>query len=123
MKISTLFIIDAVELNETEREYFQSLFAEWEILTTVNGRYLVDALIDENNYSAAETALASRNVYTVGKWDINGDILFLATDLTEYISLLPADKSMDANNNVILTPKTTAVEVHAFAGWGAKKWA
>lgn len=120
--ISTLFIIDSVVFNEEQSALFKTLTANWYVINNKNGRQLVDAIIQEDKFEEAQTALTEWNPSVVGKWNKDGSIIEL-NDTTEYVSLLPPIITIDENENVIETPRTEAINVHKFGGWGARQWA
>ncbi len=141
MKISTLFIIDEVLFTDEQNAQFKALYADWNVINIKNGRMIVDALIEEANFDTAQAALAAYNPNVIGKWNRKGELLKKQVidnsdpnnlvytsapelyDVTEYIALLPPIITIDENENITETPRTEAVEIHKFGGWGDRQWA
>lgn len=125
MKTLITFSMDEVILSDEQRDAIRSLFAEWVITSTKNGRVLIDALIPGENIAVAEAALTTYTPIIIGTWDFDGNLLSTFNE-AEYISMLPPIIKMSGDmENPIVTeiPRTEAVETHRFGGWGERKWA
>lgn len=125
MKTLITFSIDQTTLSEEESTFIHSLFAEWVVISTKNARVLVDALIPEGNIPVAVEALQIYNPVVIGTWDFSGNLLSTFNEV-EYISMLPPIITTTGdleNPTIIETPRTEAIEIHKFGGWGDRKWA
>jgi hypothetical protein len=119
-KISVIFSMDAIELPESERDNLRALFSEWVITSSANGRFLIDALISQDNFNTAEAMLAGYNPIVIGKWDEQGDLLSTFNKL-EYIAMLPPVITYDDLGNVVSSvPRSEPVEIHRFGGRAAR---
>lgn len=121
-KLSIIFSMASVQLNDTEQQALHALFAEWVVLHEAGARLLIDALINSDTLSAAQTALAAYNPNIIGQWDAAGTLLS-PFDSADYIALSPPLLSLDETQNIIATPRTTAVEIHRFGGWPPRSFA
>lgn len=114
--------MDAVQLSDEAVDVIRSLLAEWVILNKVNGRYLIDALIAQENIQAAHDELDAYNPNIIGQWDEHGTLISESFDSADYIAHLPPIITLDENDNVVTTPRTEAVEIHRFGGWSARSF-
>jgi len=121
MKISTLFIIDAVELDDNQRGAFYSLFAEWIVVNQKNGRMLISALINDDTYPMAAAALNQYNLQIVGKWGVAGEQLTNVAHVSEYVELLPSKFEFVASE-FVLVDRTVAEDVAGWSGWAARSF-
>jgi hypothetical protein len=119
MKISTLFIIDDVELTESQSKAFRQLFAEWTIVNRKLGRMLISALINDDTFDTAQTALHVYNPVVIGKWDSDGNQIAAVAHLEAYISMLPAKFEL-VNNQLVQVQRAEAVDVSGWSGWGER---
>ena len=119
--INTLFIIDDVTFTEEQDAQFAQLTAQWHVINNNGTRQLIEAIISPDKFAEAETALATWNPNIIGKWNKDGSVIEL-NDTTEYIALLPPITTVNPDETITETPRTEAVMIHKFAGWGDKSW-
>lgn len=118
MKISIIFSMDAVVFDELQLRKLRAMFAEWHVIHVISGRMLVDAIIDQANFEAAQADLISYNPNIIGKWDKTGGLLSVFDDI-DYLALLPPVISREGGV-VVRIPRAQILEIHKFSGWAAR---
>ena len=133
--ISILFILDYVVLDSGQQQQFSKFLAQWAVICHDANRQVVDAIIPDEYVDDAFALLSAFPIEIIsgedsiithvdlhpsiiGKWHQDGSIIEL-NDTTEYIALLPPIITIDE----IEIPRTEAVEIHKFSGWGERQWA
>lgn len=120
--LNALFSITDGPLSAAEQVALAGVGASWVLLNDRLGKFFVDVIGPRAQLQAIQDKLTAlgRNPIVIGVFDSNG-VLQNTANKTEWVNVARDVKTYDAQGNLLTTTRPAAyIDVHRWAGWGAK---